>query len=120
MAYPTYNFEGFLRGNTIQSFAIATLTDQTTGDQIEITDAIMQVRSSSGNMLVKEWSVTNGGITLSGSPLTNSIVLAEVTHEESSLFPVGSHKYELVATLGSGERITILVGNFPILHSIIE
>ncbi len=115
----TYHFDSHRRGDTFQAKAIATLTDTDTGDAIAVTSARLQVRQRINNALVHEWDSTAGTPTMmiSGAG-SNIITMAEVANTVTALWATGAHRQDLEVTLTTGETLTLLAGDFPVVADI--
>jgi len=108
----TYNFNSQKRGDTAQAFQIAKV-EYSAGVGVPIASARLQIRTA-GGIVMHEWSTALGTITLSGSPVVDTVTLSALTKAVTELFVVGTHTYDLEITTTGGEVWTILDGTYVV------
>lgn len=114
-----YNLPPIRRGDTYPARAIATITDQATGDPIELTDARLQIRHKDTGVIIHEWSVTLTTITLNGATVNNVVNLDALANTTTQGFSTGNgHKYDLEVTTASGKVWTVLEGTVNIVEDV--
>jgi hypothetical protein len=104
-----------MRGDTVPACVIARLTDTATGDPIGIESARMQMRQ--GATVVHEWSTGDGTLTIGGTG-DSELVRTRTTAEDTALWPVGSHPYDLEITTTAGDVWTVLTGAIQVLADV--
>ncbi|MEO5914868.1 MAG: hypothetical protein ABIS50_11585 [Luteolibacter sp.] len=106
------DFEPVMRGDTFPARPLAMLSQD--GAAVEVTSALLQVRTRLRQTLVTEWKTSDDSILISGSPTPNIITLAEKPAAETAEWPLGRHDYDLEITLADGRVITLFKGDFPV------
>ncbi len=116
MTPAAFTFPEIRRGNSIPSFQIAALTYSATSAPVLLTSAALEIRTTAGTLL-KRYDTASGSAVLSAS---NTVTLAFTPGSETSAFTVGTHQYDLLVRLQSGETWTVLAGPVRVVASITQ
>lgn len=109
-----YNFPLMRRGDTFRGRNIAKFSQD--DDALEISAALLQVRTRGRNALVYEWTTEgdtpNAEITGTDS---DTVTLYPVSEEITKTWPPGDHVYDLQVTFAvDSAALTMLKGVFPV------
>jgi hypothetical protein len=116
MTPAVFTFPEIRRGNSIPSFQIAALTYSATSAPVLLASAALEIRTPAGTLL-KRYDTASGSAVLSAS---NTVTLTFTPGSETSAFPVGTHQYDLLVRLQSGETWTVLAGPVRVVASITQ
>jgi hypothetical protein len=106
MTPAVYTFPEIRRGNSIPTFDIATLAYTNGNAPVLLASAALEIRSAARSLL-KRYDTASGSATLSAP---NTVTLSFTPGSETAAFPVGTHQYDLLVRLQSGESWTVLAG----------
>ena len=111
-----YTFPEIRRGNSIPGFDVASLTYSATNAPVLLASAALEIRTAAGTLL-KRYDTAAGSASLSAP---NTVTLAFTPGSETAAFPVGTHQYDLLVRLQSGETWTVLAGPVRVVASITQ